>query len=703
MLLKSMHTYLFIGLLAGLVVACGSSSQTGPEGQDTNPNAPGTDPNNNTPGTGTDPNNNTPGTDTDPNATPSTDPNATDPVVDTNDLKDTDAPLPDIARSDFIVVDQFGYLPVSEKIAVIRSPQTGYDAGQSFAPGEQYALIDAISEEAIFTAAPTPWNNGAIDTSSGDRAWWFDFSSVEAPGIYYVLDTANNARSAQFRISSTVYRTVLKQAVRAFFYQRAGFEKTAAHAKEAWADAASHLGPLQDKNARRWNAPNDASTERDLSGGWYDAGDYNKYTNWHSDYIVFLLRAWEQNPEAFSDDYDIPESGNGIPDIVDEARFGMDWLIKMQEDDGSVLSILSLDHASPPSAATGPSLYGDASTSATLNAASAFAYGALVFAKAGLTDYATPLRARAERAWAWATANPAVLFRNNEGATSGIGAGQQEVDDHTREMFRLQAAIHLYALTGEASYRNYIDSHYTDVHLIDWTFAFPFEEREQEMLLYYTSLPNATASVVSHIREKYEAAIQGDENFTAFDNKVDPYLAHIKDYTWGSNSTKSRQGSMYMAVPIYDLLPARQNDARRAAAHYLHYLHGVNPQAMVYLSNMYEFGAEKSANEFFHSWFVDQSPLWDRVGVSTYGPAPGFLTGGPNPSYDVDGCCPNNCGGADNNARCTSESISPPAGQPDQKSYKDFNTSWPLNSWSVTENSNGYQVQYIRLLANFAR
>ena len=92
--------------------------------------------------------------------------------------------------------------------------------------------------------------------------------------------------------------------------------------------------------------------------------------------------------------------------------------------------------------------------------------------------------------------------------------------------------------------------------------------------------------------------------------------------------------------------------------------------------------------------------LWDRVGTSTYGPAPGFVTGGPNPSYNWDSCCPTGCGGS-NNSICNSENLTPPKGQPAQKSYKDFNTSWPLNSWEVTENSNSYQLNYIRLLSKF--
>jgi endoglucanase len=178
-------------------------------------------------------------------------------------------------------------------------------------------------------------------------------------------------------------------------------------------------------------------------------------------------------------------------------------------------------------------------------------------------------------------------------------------------------------------------------------------------------------------------------------------MAYMKDYTWGSNGTKSNQGSMNYNLISYDMAQGIEGLARVGAEAYIHYLHGVNPLNMVYLSNMYGFGADHGVNEFYHSWFTNGSPRWDRVGTSTYGPAPGFLTGGPNPQYDWDGCCPSGCGSSYNNSLCISEPITPPRGQPDQKSYKDFNTSWPLNSWSVTENSCGYQVSYIRLLSKF--
>ena len=124
--------------------------------------------------------------------------------------------------------------------------------------------------------------------------------------------------------------------MRAFFYQRAGFEKKPEFAGRNWADRASHLGPGQDgQNAPGTNgnpnAPVAPSEIKDLRGGWYDAGDYNKYTTWTANYVVILLRAFEENPQAFSDDYEIPESGNGIPDILDEVRWAIDWLGRMAE------------------------------------------------------------------------------------------------------------------------------------------------------------------------------------------------------------------------------------------------------------------------------------------------------------------------------------------------------------------------------------
>ncbi len=613
-------------------------------------------------------------------------------------------PPPVVVTGDgpFIVVDQFGYLASQQKIAVLRDPVTGFDSTGSFTPGATLQVINTGTTAVALTGTATAWNGGATDASSGDRAWLFDFSAVTAAGSYEILDVERNVRSPGFDIGNNVYRPVLVQAVRTFFYQRAGHAKAAPFAGAGWIDGASNLGPLQDTNARRYNAPQDAATERDLRGGWYDAGDCNKYTNWTAGYVVELLHAYAENPTVWTDNFNLPESGNGVPDLLDEVKWGLDHLVRMQNGDGSVLSIVGLSCASPPSSATGPSLYGDASTSATLSTAIAFAHAARVFGALGtpaFDTYAAGLRTRAENAWDWATANPNVIFRNNDQATgsSGLGAGQQETDDAGRINLRMVAAVYLFALTGNTGYRDFVDANYTRAPMFASFWLSPFSAGVTQPLLYYSSLPGATSSAATAIRERYVSLWEGADGWGAITSRRDPYGAFITDYTWGSNAVKALAGGMFLDEAVYSLGTHSTAEQLDAAAAYLHYLHGVNPLGQVYLSNMGTFGAENSIDQFYHSWFADGSPLWDSVSGSTFGPPPGFLVGGPNPSYNWDDRCPGV------SPQCGAAVPGPPAGQPRQKAYLDFNTSWPLNSWSVTENSNGYQTHYIRLLARYAR
>src|SRR6185369_8113508 len=115
-------------------------------------------------------------------------------------------------------------------------------------------------------------------------------------------------------------------------------------------------------------------------------------------YVVSLLHAYLENTAAWGDDYEITESGNGIPDVLDEAKWGLDYLGRLQNADGSVLSIVGEASGSPPSAAKEPSYYGPASSSATLSTAAAYALGATVLGSLGntaLTAYASDLKTRA--------------------------------------------------------------------------------------------------------------------------------------------------------------------------------------------------------------------------------------------------------------------------------------------------------------------
>ncbi|HKJ79146.1 MAG TPA: glycoside hydrolase family 9 protein, partial [Prolixibacteraceae bacterium] len=399
------------------------------------------------------------------------------------------------AITKYITVDQFGYLPDSKKTAVIRNPQLGFDAEESFTPGTNYAVVRTSDTTIVFSGSPLSWKNGSTDSSSGDKAWWFNFSEFSEEGSYYILDVDSNLRSYEFEISEDVFEEVLIQAVRTFFYQRSGFAKETPFACEEWADGASHL---QDKHARDFLDKADPATKRNVLGGWYDAGDYNKYTSWTANYVVEFMKAFLENPGVWGDDYTIPESGKQIPDILDEGKWGIDHLLRMQEPDGSMLSIVGAAHGSPPSTATGASYYGRPNTSSTLNSAGAFAIASKVYRSVGMGSYADSLLNSAIRAWDWEEQNPNVIFKNNSGSTSGLGAGQQETDDYGRLVAKLEAAVFLFEITADEKYKNYFESNYTKIHLMQWTFAFPFETDNQEILLYYTTLEGISSTVKSN-------------------------------------------------------------------------------------------------------------------------------------------------------------------------------------------------------------
>ena len=221
-----------------------------------------------------------------------------------------------------------------------------------------------------------------------------------------------------------------------------------------------------------------------------------------------------------------------------------------------------------------------------------------------------------------------MLFYNNDSnrGTGGLGAGQQETDDRGRAQLKLFAAIHLFAATGDATYRDYIDTRYVDEPMFAQWFVSPFNSGSVRNLLHYASLPGATASVASAIRTRFlDLWARSDYGgWGALDAQTDPYRAYLSDYTWGSNGAKALAGSLFNEESYHGISRHAADQVANAAADYLHYLHGVNPLGKVYLTNMNSFGAENSANEMFHSWFVDGSAKWDSAATSTHGPAPGL-------------------------------------------------------------------------------
>ncbi len=592
--------------------------------------------------------------------------------------------------TEHLKIDQFGYPPDVEKICVINNPTSGFDfnAGDFYTPGSTLKLCKASDNSIVFSGPASLWHSGASYPQSGDKIWWFDFSSITAPGSYYVYDPTTNKRSFIFDIREDVYANVLKQAVRMFFYQRSGFAKTSTYAYE-WSDGASHLGPQQDLDCRLVTNPI-PSTTRQLQGGWFDAGDYNKYVNFAYEPIHDLCLAYIERPDIWTDDYNIPESGNGIPDLLDEVKWELDWLLRMQEANGSVLmkvSVTDYSGASPPSSDSGARRYAPAQASATRMAASMYGIAAIAYNQSGIPSlqlYADTLEQAAVDAWNWIQANPGYSFYNNAGFVNA----NPEIDTAYQNAARFGAAVALFALTGNATYKTWVDNHYAVMHPIAWGFWYPWESIVQDMMLYYSSLPNATTSVKNAIRNSFSNSMANNSHLLpAITATSCAYRGYMNngDNVWGSNRPRGHTGSMFYNVIAYNINGNTQV-YRNAAMGYLNFLHGVNPISTVMLTNMYDYGAEKPANEMYHSWFADGTS-YDNAVTSTHGPAPGYQPGGFNPNYHPD---------ASYNG-----DIIPPELQPSLKSYKDWNTSWPENSWEITETSISNQGSYVKLLSKF--
>lgn len=319
------------------------------------------------------------------------------------------APAVPSATVPWIKVDQFGYQPAMQKVAVVVDPQAGFNAAEAFAPGTgsgQYQIRRWADDVVVHTGTLQPWKSGATHAQSGDRGWHYDFSALTAAGAYYIWDSARQVGSGRFEIGSAVYAPVLRHAVRMFYHQRLNHAKVAPYVDARWADAAAYERPGQDRSATsRW-AKGQAATARDLSGGWMDAGDTNKYVTFAQSAVLQLLDAYRMSPAVFRDDFGIPESGNGLPDLLDELKWELDFLRRMQDASGThglflKVGVDNYTDISPPSADARPRYYLPECTSATLAGAAMFGAAHVVYRGfASQAAGAADLLARAEAAWA---------------------------------------------------------------------------------------------------------------------------------------------------------------------------------------------------------------------------------------------------------------------------------------------------------------
>ena len=287
-------------------------------------------------------------------------------------------------------VDQIGYRPTGRKLLIV--------AGDQPIPQQiDLQVVNANSGQAVWKLSANPSalkikNNGNKDGESGDYVAHLDLSELKTPGRYYVKIAGANPpeRSYMFNIDEYVYYRSGIAAWKSLYFQRADGPKPEKYAGP-WSDAAAYWGPGQAKQTKvfRWeknphysevSGPVIDPQGHDVSGSWWDAGNFDKYIG--NTYIcnIYLLPAIQMIGDAAQDkELNIPESGNKIPDLLDEMKYSIEWFIRMADSTGAAYGRMYMPVECPPSKSTKPCQLIEQSSGATMNRLAMLALAAVVW------------------------------------------------------------------------------------------------------------------------------------------------------------------------------------------------------------------------------------------------------------------------------------------------------------------------------------
>ena len=493
-----------------------------------------------------------------------------------------------------IKVDQVGYLPDAPKLAMVAVPAETFVVKRA---SDGATVLDGKLSAAV------------ADKDSGDRIQIADFSSLREPGTYY-LEIPGVGRSWSFSISPDAFSRSYYLAMRAFYGQRCGTDVNLGPEFPGYSYGACHL-------KGRFHASSGQQGRRDNVGGWHDAGDYGRYVVNSGITTGTLLWTWEiYGSKLKTSKLHIPESGNGTPDILNETRWNLEWMLKMQDGDGGVwhkqaterfpgFIMPDEDHAPSEVIGTGKEPY--KSTCATADLAAVAAIAARVYAPFDKEFAARNLRA-ARQAWAWAERYPNVIFANPPGIQSGAYPDADCGDE------RLWAAAELWRTTGESAFHSFFLENYPKYRP---TLDAPDVEGWKEvaplgMWTYALSRrKDADQRAVSDIREATLAAAGKIVERT----RKNPYRVSIvaKDYVWGSNGVVANLGMEMLIANTLSPDPAFVETALDD----LHYLLGRNTFSLSWVTQV---GANPYRHPHHRPSGADKNPE----------PWPGLLSGGPN-------------------------------------------------------------------------
>lgn len=589
-------------------------------------------------------------------------------------------PKPTATPARNVRVNQLGYFAKASKTATLNL------AGATDPGAAKKWELKNSSGTVVADGMTTPFGK---DASSGEVVHTIDFSSYQTAGKGYTLNVGSET-SFPFDIGSDMYTQMKYDALKYYYHARSGIEIKLPYCVESrWARAAGHVS--EDKSVptisgRGWTGPS-----LDCTGGWYDAGDHGKYvvnggiSLWQLQNIYEHSKIKGKDAQFADGELNIPESSNGKNDLLDETRWEMSWMLKMQIPEGSNDRAGMAAHkmadekwtalATRPDMDKEKRIYYPPSTAATLNLAACAAQAARIWEDIDAT-FADQCLTAAKRAYAAAKKNPAIFAPYGQELGSGTYGDNNVTDDFH------WAACELYLTTKDSSYlddaKDYKDFAKMPTVLsgeangtagcFDWGATGGLGTLSLALVA-----PEEFPQAVTSIQEAADKfiSIQDKEGYgiplavSTYTNEFGGVSEIIENgYPWASNSFAVNEAIVMLYA--YDSL--KETDAKAAskysagALESMDYLMGRNPVLYCYVTGY----GENPTKYPHHRFFCPQSdPSFPSC-------PPGFLSGGPN-----SGCQDPWASGSGLKVLKT----------PPQKCYFDHVESWATNEVTINWNA----------------
>lgn len=490
--------------------------------------------------------------------------------------------LPSIWITD-VKTNQFSYFTDAEKRCTF-----SYDAGDVF------DVINTATGEVVYTGAIV---NKVYSDATGETDCYGDFTNVTEPGTYAVHSQIGTS-SYTFSIGTEAYTELDNSLLRMISMQRCGEDLNS-----SWAGELAHA-MCHTETATIYGTEETI----DVTGGWHDAGDYGRYIKTGAKTVNDLLFSYMGNPNLYSDSTNGPDSDNGTADILDEARYELEWMLKMQDTDGGVYNkVLTTGLADTilPEEDTQDMWVLEKETTSTADFAGSMAIAALAYKDID-TEFSNTCLDAAVSAYSYLKDHPDLYdAKNPDDVTGGAYIESSDTDG------RFTAAIALYIAAGETDYLSDAKDYYaidnTCANGIYWNtnggygrYLYLVKCIDEKDTDFYASMMKSLAEEAGTIL----AMEQGNS-----------YNASLTAYTWGSNGITSDNG--IILAMYYDMT----ND-------------------MAYLQAAYEQVSYLLGRNSLHTSFVSgygtYSPqnVHSRIAKAKNTILPGALAGGPNASKE---------------------------------------------------------------------